>query len=391
MTTIGSHGLLGRSRVAGPSGARADAADGEPAVSDISGRTIPPGTGGTARIVYGALSRSDREFRLTDDEARQLVEWTRATPRLLVLQQGRRSDISGRVIGPASGATLRIVYRTRTGTEEQLDVDLTDDEVATLTGQAITRARVRLGLALAFCGTLAILLLAWIIDSGLVLRHPVAILAGVSAVTILAATISWKALAQVSSRFVVVASGITVVLTTLFAVVPNIGPGTKLSGSIGPIAVERGVSLAAYYSDPEIRYIYRFCGHACPPKHLVKKYCRRVEKKGLGRCPLPRAGSVAVYVPIETVGYIHQRLGVRWRLFDAATHTALARQPLDALDGEFALVPIKRDSDSLTATLWIDANRARGKKLYARVYLRDAHGVTLSTATSPVFSVPRSA
>ena len=355
--------------------------------SDISGKEVPEGTGGTVRLVYADPARDPDELLLTAGEVRQLLSWADVTPREIVLKHGRRSDISGKVIAPESGATLQMRYFDRAGKAERLDVNINDDEVARLTGRNLTWRRVQLALTLAFCGTVAVLVIAGLVNGGLLVRHPVFMLAGISAVTIFVATLSWKVFERVSSRVVVLASGITALVTAFLAIVPNIGPGTEESGAIGKISVEQGIPLADYYNDPEVRYLFRDCVKTtCPVRTLIRAYCASVRRLTPQRsCSAASANSVVLYIPVESVGYVGKKLAVRWRLFRAGTNTPLADQPVNPL-GDLNVTPTTRDADSLTFPVWINTEAIKAKKVYLRVYLSDDRHVMIAAATSPTFT-----
>jgi uncharacterized membrane protein len=369
--------------------------------SDISGKEVPPGTGGIVRLVVAGKSEQESEYRLTAGEVLQLLEWAKAAaPQGIVLTAGRRSDISGRVIGQAAGATLDLEYYDEEGKEEKLALNLTDDEVASLTGKQVTVQRLKHAGYLALGATAVVLILAGLINSGLVLRHPVWTLMAVTAATVLIATLFWKALERVSSRAVVLASGLGVVLTTVFAIAPNLKPETSQSLDIGKITVERGVLLSDFYSSPTMQYVFsRACDRQTCPEFLVSTYCDAVRKdRQAAQCPPPPAQSFIVYAPVESTGFTSQPLRVSFRVFDKATDEPVDPQPLDpwrVLDVGFPekreadqiteVFPEKREADQITLPVWIDATVTKAKKLYVRIYVADKRGLMLATGTSPAF------
>jgi hypothetical protein len=304
-----------------------------------------------------------------------------------VLRKGRRSDVSGRVIAPARGATLDLSYFDEEGAKQGVQMNLTDDEVAKLTGQRLTYRRVALALLLAVGAASIAGVLSALVNSGEVTDHPVKSLIVVTGLTVLVGTLFWKALQQVSSRALVLASGLGVLFTTLFAVVPNLRPETAESVKLGKIAIEKQVRLADYFRRPQIRELMgcRQSG-TCHVGPFVEGYCAAMTGKGsVSSCGTKGLRGVVIYVPVESIGFRGKTLPVRWRLFDAKTATAVTPQPLDPFSG-FDVIPEKRDSDELTLSFWVDTSMTPKKKLYVSVYVFDPRNQILATATSPKFT-----
>lgn len=361
-----------------------------PDVSDISGHPVPEGTGGIARIFYADTSKEPLEFQLTDSEVEQLKTWTEKTTSSFALKRGRRSGVSGRVIRPARGASLDLNYQDG-DQERHLNVNLTDHEVNVLTGHAL-KARFTYALALAGAATGIAIALALLINSGVVTSHPVWVLSIVTAVTVTVATLFWQALERVSSRAVIIASGLGVLLTTLFAIAPNLAPETSNNFEMSALTVERGVSLREYLNEPHAKASLG-CGEKCDVKTLVENYCAAVRetlsasKVGETTCPPPPRQAVVVYVPMESSGFRGKKLPISWRLFDHATGSRVVPHPVALFEVQ-TVEPERREKDIVTFPLWIDTSRTSAKRLFVRVYVSDPRGFVLATAKSPTFLNP---
>ena len=354
--------------------------------SDISGTEFVDGTGGVATLHYANSDKTDDAFDLSPAEVAQLLDWAKAAPGGIVLKPGRRSGRSGRVIAPSTGATLRIAYADQEGDEQHFSVNLTDDEVATLTNDRLARSRIRLAGTLAIGGGLVIAVLAAIAESGWVAKHPIWTLFVITVVTIAIATLWWKAFERVSSRAVVLATGLGVVLTTLFAVAPNLKPETAQSLSMETMSIERGLPLADFYGSRETQYIFRNSPESVSA--LVNDYCRFVHQQPARRhasCPPSPKSAVVLYIPVHSVGLTTSDLTLHWVLFNAATHAAVRAQPVDSLP--VSVRPEKRDSDFIIVPVWVDTTVTTAKKAYIRAYLSAQNGQLLATATSPIFAV----
>jgi hypothetical protein len=279
--------------------------------SDLSGREISPGTGGVVRIEWGKPSKEPLELKLTAEEVNRLVGWAEKGSSKIVLKHGKRSVLSGKAIPQASGGTLTLTYESEDG-PKTLVLELTNDELRSLTGSDWF-PRSKQALSLAVLGALAALILAGVITSGFVTRYPVTTLVIVTAVTITVATMFWQYVEKVSSRAAVIASGIGVVLTALFAIVPNLAPETSTSLKMLPMTLERGVSLREYLTDPSIRYRLRCEANPRCTEYLddlTSSYCALVRIRSdtpIGQsneaaCLPPREQSLVLYVPVESVG-----------------------------------------------------------------------------------------
>jgi hypothetical protein len=344
---------------------------------------------GTVRIVYSDSSKEPIEFGLTARQVDQLLAWIEKGSSGFVLAPGPRSGLSGKPITAGTGASLSLSYSADEETRK-LSLALTDDEVDALTGRSF-RARLGFAFTLAVIGTLVSVVLAVTVSEGYVTKHPTVVLAMVTFTTIATATLAWQVVERISSRAVVIASGLGVLLTTLFAIAPNLAPETSTNFTMHTMTIERAVPLKQYLDSPHLRAALRDCPD-CSASNLIRVYCETVRGRREGAparrkdCPPDARRSVVVYVPMESIGFTKKQLPIRWKLVDGATGQAVRPQPVDVLT-KLAIEPERRDVDILTIPLWIDLSDVAAKSVFVRVYVSDERGFMIATARSPRFAI----